>query len=160
MSIYDPHMRQSSLFCSEHIIAAMFCSRLATSVPSTELSSDSIWNTKCFYFTIGIWNPTLGSSDFKCLFMCMSHVLDPIIWIPDWYKRRQNGNHFPGIQMVKLSSIQLTFKSWKKWNLTSFQPFEYQTSLIFRSPLYLKLSLSRPKKVDSSNSSNSSSKPT
>ena len=57
------------------------------------------------------------------------------ILIPDQYVRKQDGINFSGIQMVGLSSIQLAFKKWTIWHPTSFQPFEYQTSLVFRSPL-------------------------
>ena len=37
--------------------------------------------------------------------------------------------------MVLLSSIQMAFKYWTIWHPTLYQPFEYWTSLVFRSPL-------------------------
>ena len=38
--------------------------------------------------------------------------------------------------MVRLSGIQMELKNQTIWHLTSYRPFKYQTSLVFRSPLY------------------------
>ena len=57
------------------------------------------------------------------------------MWIPDQYKRKQDGLHFYGIQIVRLFGIHMAFKYWTIWHPTTFQPFEYRTSLVFRSPL-------------------------
>ena len=47
--------------------------------------------------------------------------------------RKQDGIHLSGITMVGLSgSIQMAFKTQTIWHPTPFQPFEYQTSLVFR----------------------------
>ena len=58
------------------------------------------------------------------------------IRILDQNKRKQDGVHLSGIQMVGLSGIQMAFENQTIWHLTSFRPFEYQTSSVFRSPLY------------------------
>ena len=59
----------------------------------------------------------------------------PTIWILDQYLRNQDGIHLSGIHMVGLSGIQMVFEYWTIWHPTSFRPFEYWTSLVFRSPL-------------------------
>ena len=43
--------------------------------------------------------------------------------------------HLSDIQMVRLSGIQTAFKYQTIWHLTSFWPFEYRPTLVFRSPL-------------------------
>ena len=45
--------------------------------------------------------------------------------------------HLSGIQMVRLSGNQTAFKYQTIWRLT--WPFKYQTSPLFRSPLYFHL---------------------
>ena len=57
------------------------------------------------------------------------------IWIPDQYIRKQDGLNLSVIQMVWLSSNKMAFEYRTIWHPTSFWPFEYQTSLVFRSPL-------------------------
>ena len=52
------------------------------------------------------------------------------------YSRKQDGVYLSGIKMVVLSSIQMALKNQTIWHPTSFQPLEYQTSLVFRSPMY------------------------
>ena len=57
----------------------------------------------------------------------MSHVLGQ-------YIRYQDYIHLFGTQMVELSgSIPMAFKTGTLWHPTPFQPFEYQTSSVFRS---------------------------
>ena len=51
--------------------------------------------------------------------------------------KKQDGFHLPSIQMVGLSGIQMLFDYRTIWHPTSFRPFEYQTILVFRSPMYL-----------------------
>ena len=63
-------------------------------------------------------------------FMGYVQCTGPTIWILDQYIRKQVGVHLTGIQMVGLSGIQMIGLSG------TFQPFEYQTSWVFRSPLY------------------------
>ena len=60
----------------------------------------------------------------------------PTIGIPDQHIRNQDGIHLSCIQMVGLSCIQMAFGYQTIWHPTSFWPFKYQTSLVFRSPLY------------------------
>ena len=64
----------------------------------------------------------------------MSYTI-PTIQILDQYIRKQDGVHLSFIQMVGLSSTQMAFKNQTIWHLTSFRPFDYQTSSVFRSPL-------------------------
>ena len=68
----------------------------------------------------------------------MGYVLctTPTIQIFDLYIRKQDGIHLSIIQMVGLSSIQMTFQNQTFWHPTSFRPFKYQTSLVFRSSVY------------------------
>ena len=61
----------------------------------------------------------------------------PTIQILDQYIRKQQGIHLSGIQMVGLSGIQMSFENQTIWHPTSFRPFEYCPSLVFRSPLYV-----------------------
>ena len=64
----------------------------------------------------------------------MGYVLytRPTIWIPDQYIKNKMASIFPVFKWLGCGI-------WKPyhtiWHLTSFQPFEYQTSLVFRSPL-------------------------
>ena len=77
------------------------------------------------------WNQIVG--------LCaMSYVLEsrPTILIFDQYIRKQNGIHLSGIQMLGLSSIQMAIEYRTIWYPTFIQPFDYQTCLVFRSPLY------------------------
>ena len=95
--------------------------------------------------TVGIWLPeTFGyrlfwSLYFKWFRIQMVLCTRPTIWIPDQYIRKQDGIHFSCIQMVGLYGIQMAFKNQTMWHPTSFPPFEYQTSSVFRSPLYLRV---------------------
>ena len=100
--------------------------------------------------TVGIWILTIWipetfehwnfwSSDFKWFSIQMvgqSLCTIPTIWIPDQYIRNKDVIPLSDIQMVGLSSIQIAFKNRTIWDLTSFWPFEYQTILVFRSPLW------------------------
>ena len=52
------------------------------------------------------------------------------------YIRKQDDQYLSGIQMVRLSGIQMSIKYQTIWHPTSYQPVEYQTSLVFRSPMY------------------------
>ena len=61
----------------------------------------------------------------------MSFYIDKKLFI-----RKQDGVHLYGIQMVRQSGIQMAFKNYTIWHPNSFQPFEYQTSSLFKSPLY------------------------
>ena len=58
----------------------------------------------------------------------------PTIQIPDQCPRKQDDIHLSGFQMVRLSGIKIIFKNRTIWHPTTFQPFEYQTSSVFRSP--------------------------
>ena len=94
----------------------------------------SIWNRYYLAYTVGIWI----SNFLKFGFQMGSPSLcpRPTIWIPDQYIRKEYGIHLSGIQMVGLSGIQMTFKNQTIWHPTSFWPFKYQTSSVFRYPLY------------------------
>ena len=85
-------------------------------------------NTNLFEFVLQMVQYLNGPSR-----LCTS----PTIWIPNQYIRKEYGIHLSGIQMIALSSIQMAFQNQTIWHSTSFWPFEYQTSLVFRSPLYL-----------------------
>ena len=43
----------------------------------------------------------------------------------------------PVFKCFGLSGIQMALKTQTIWHLASFQPFEHQTSSVFRSPLYM-----------------------
>ena len=60
----------------------------------------------------------------------------PAVQIPDQYLRKQDRVHLSSIQMAGLSGLQMAFKNQTILHPTSFRPFEYQTSSVFRSPLY------------------------
>ena len=49
------------------------------------------------------------------------------------YIRKQNGVHVSGIQMVKMYGIQNAFECPTIWRPTSFWPFKFQISSVFRS---------------------------
>ena len=98
---------------------------------------------------MGIWIPTIWipktfeiqtfwSSYFKGFGIQMGYILctRPTIWIMDQYIRKQDGVHLSGIQMFELFGIQMGSKNQTIWHLTSYGPFDYQTSSVFRSPLY------------------------
>ena len=51
--------------------------------------------------------------------------------------------------MIGLFGIQMAFENHTILHPTSFQPFEYQTSLVFRSPLYM-LNINLPFRSSSS----------
>ena len=79
---------------------------------------------------------TFWSSDFKwsvCGFVLCTR---PTIWIPNQYIRKQDGIYLSSIQMFGLSGIQMVFKKPDHLASNLFWPFEYQTSWVFRSPLY------------------------
>ena len=96
--------------------------------------------------TVGIWiltiwipetfeHATFWSSDFKWFGIQMvglsviSYAQDsPTIWIPD--------KLMPSCFLMCWSGIQMAFENQTIWQPTSFPPFEYQTSLVFRFPLY------------------------
>ena len=108
------------------------------------------------WYTVGIWRPeTLGSKLFGVRisngqFMCYVLFIRPSIWKPDQYKIKQHSAHLTGIQMIGLARIQMAFKYFTIWHPASFRPFEYQTSLVFRSPLYSGCLLKNLKKGQSS----------
>ena len=58
--------------------------------------------------------------------------------VPDQYIRKQDDVHLSGIKMVGLSGIQMAIKNRTIWHPTSFQPFEYQTILVYDTWLHLK----------------------
>ena len=64
-------------------------------------------------------------------------LYDHPMLISDQFIRKRDGIH--------LSSIQMAFETgiWKPdiWHSTSFGPFKYPTSLVFRSPLYTQPSM-------------------
>ena len=82
-------------------------------------------NTKLF----GVW--ISNCLVFKCFVLCSR----PTIQIPDPYIRKQVGVDWSSIQMVRLSGIQIAIEYWAIWQQTSFQPFKYRSSLLFRSPM-------------------------
>ena len=102
---------------------------------------------------MGIWIPNVWILNFLKLriqmysngrYMCFVLITRLTIWIMDQHIRKQDGSHLSGIKMVGLSgvkmvglsSIQMAFKYWTIWYPTYFWPFEYLTSLVFRSPMY------------------------
>ena len=93
--------------------------------------------------TGSIWKPKFLKFGFQRVWYSngrsMGYVLctRPTIWIPDQYIRKQVGVHFSGIEMVGLSGIEMALKNQTIWHPTYFWPCKYQTSLVFRSPLYL-----------------------
>ena len=98
----------------------------------------------CFYFQIqrtavwileGVFEVRISNGWSMGYVLCTT----PTNQIPDQYIRKADGNHLSGIQMVGLSSILVAFENQNIWHPTSFQPFVYQTSSVFRSPLYLPL---------------------
>ena len=50
--------------------------------------------------------------------------------------KEKNGIHLYSIKMVGLSSIQMAFDYQTIWHLTSFGPFKYLTSSVFRLVQY------------------------
>ena len=50
--------------------------------------------------------------------------------------RKLNGVYLSIIQMVGLSGVQMAFENWTNWHQTSFWPFKYGSSWVFRSPVY------------------------
>ena len=87
-------------------------------------------NTKLF--EVRIPNSWYSNGQFMGYVLCTR----PTIWISDQCTRKQDVVHLSGIQMVRLSGIQNAFENQTIWHTTSFQPFEYQTSSVIRSPLY------------------------
>ena len=88
--------------------------------------------TFVFVETVGIWILTIWkletfecqtflSSDFKWSIMCYVLCTRPTIQKPDQNIRKQDGTHLSGIQME----------------------FEYPTSSVFRSPLYINFIISK-----------------
>ena len=69
-------------------------------------------------------------------FMCYVLYTRPTIQILDQCIGKQNGVHLSSIQMVWLSGFQMAFEYWTIWHPTAFQPLEYRTSSVLRSPLY------------------------
>ena len=53
----------------------------------------------------------------------------------NYYLRINDGSQMFGLRMVWLSGFQMAFEYQTIGHTTSFQPFEYQTSLAYRSPL-------------------------
>ena len=97
---------------------------------TNNLNSGNIWIPKFLKFGFQMVQYSNGQSIGYAL------CLRPTIQIPDQYIRKQDGIHLSSIQIVGLSGIQMAFKNQTIWHLTSFQPFEYRTSLQFRSPQY------------------------
>ena len=82
-----------------------------------------------------IWIPNFLKFRFQMVSLCaiMSFVRDrPFKYQTSICIRKQDGVHLSG-QMVGLYGIWMTI-----WVTTSFQPFEYPTSLVFRSSLYIR----------------------
>ena len=88
--------------------------------------------------TVNIWIPKFLKLGFQMvLFSNGRSMCYPMYWptiqIPDQYIQKHDGVHLSIIQMVRLSSIQRAFYYRTVWHPTSFWPFEYRTSLVFRS---------------------------
>ena len=97
---------------------------------NTELFEVQISNGLVFK-RFGIQTVWYSNGQFKCYVLCTR----PTIQIPDQYIRKQDSIHLSGFQMVGLSGIQMAFENQTILHPTSFQPFKFQTSLEFRSPL-------------------------
>ena len=80
-------------------------------------------NTKFFKFGIQI----LWYTNVLCSMYQTDHLNQYII--------KQDGVHLSGFQIVGMSGIQMALKNQNNWHPISFRPFEYQTRLVFRSPL-------------------------
>ena len=93
--------------------------------------------------TGNIWIPNFLKFRFQMVwysygrFMFYVKCTRPTIRILDQNIRKQDGVHVSGIQIVGLSGIQMAFEYQTIWHPTSYWPFEYQTSSVFRSLLYL-----------------------
>ena len=96
------------------------------------------WSNTVGIWILTIWKPetfeyhTFWNSDFNGLSMGYVLYTRPAIQIPN-----HDGVHFCGIQMVGLCGIQMAFENQIIWHPTSFRPLKYQTSLVFRSPLFV-----------------------
>ena len=97
---------------------------------------------------MGVWIPSqnlnthlfevriLNGSVFQCsvYVVCPPHYTNLCKTGPVHKKTRWRP--LSGIQMAGIPGIQMALEYWTIWCPTSFGPFEYQTSLVFRSPLY------------------------
>ena len=100
---------------------------------------------KCSVFRSYLYKKNTRGSEYQ-LFQYQKHLnflvfgfvlcTRSTIWIPDQYKRKQDNIHLFNIQIVWPYGIQIGFKYWTIWGLTSFQPFKYQTISVFRFLLY------------------------
>ena len=107
------------------------CPLLGSLLYSGDLNTDHL-NTG------NIWLPNFLKFKFQMVQYSMGYVPCTVmtILILDQYIKKHDGFHLSGIKMVGLSSIQMAFENQTIWHPTYFRPFEYQTSSIFRSPLY------------------------